>query len=205
MAQGWAALLGSLEVLCPHTLPWGTSPPQPIPCPRLASPGWQSRGGHSPSHGEFTPEDKPWKIPSHPGGRGSLPPFHCPIPGWECSPPPPRRAPSPSPRTTSLTGGLPGGSLGRDGGRGGGGGGVPHVASGVPGRAGDEEPARNGAVSAPQALPPLLPTPEPPGAARGHGTARQMCTEHSRMADARGFLAGDAQCTVLSVKLVSEE
>lgn len=43
--------------------------------------------------------------------------------------------------TRSATEGLPGGSLGRDGGRGGGGGGVPQAASGVPGRAGDEEPA----------------------------------------------------------------
>ncbi len=44
-------------------------------------------------------------------------------------------------RTTSPTLGFPGGSLGREGGRGGGGGGGELlVASGVEGRAGEEEP-----------------------------------------------------------------
>lgn len=63
--------------------------------------------------------------------------------------------------------GLPGGNLGREGGRGGGGGGVPQAASGVPGRAGDEEPARNGSREHAAGRPnPWVPTPRTPVPAR---------------------------------------
>lgn len=186
-------------------LPWGH--PQPIPCPWHHQAGRAEVGTALPT-GNLPQRTNSGKSRPSPVTAGLSLPSIAPFQAGNAPPQPlagPRRAPSPSPRTTSLTGGLPGGSLGRDGGRGGGGGGVPHVASGVPGRAGDEEPARNGAVSAPRALPPPLPTPEPPGAAHGHGTAQEMCMEHSRMAHAPGFRAGDAQCTVLSVNLLSVE
>lgn len=90
--------------------------------------------------------------------------------------------------------------MGRDGGRGGGGGGVPHVASGVPGRAGDEEPAtKTGSRECPEGS---AAHPRPPGASLGRGTDS---TEHSRMDDARGFLGRAAPCPVPSVKSLSEE